>query len=397
MRADLDTSLCIQGAPGTGKTAVGLHRAAYLLYSYPERLRRSGVLVVGPNAAFLRYIAAGAAGARRERHPAEHRRRAGVEHRRPAGPTRCRWRSSRATPGWPSCCAGRCSATSPSRPRTWCRSSAPAGTGSRWSGSAATSTTRAAAMAAGELRWDSARERLRQLLAQDVRRQREDAGGAPSDAETAKVARSAQVREFLDAVWPVLDPRAVLLRLFTDDGLRPPLRRRPAERGRAAAAAPDAAVPAGAGAARPPFSAADLVLLDELAGLITGVEGFVHVVVDEAQDLSPMQCRAVARRCPLGSLTVLGDLAQATTPWAAGSWPAGADPPGPPGGRDPAADHRLPGARRGARGGQPAAAAHRVGRAAGVLGPGRRGRAQLRRRPGRPRSGAAWRSRARSR
>src|SRR6185312_7208901 len=57
VRADLDTSLCIQGAPGTGKTAVGLHRAAYLLYSYPERLRRSGVLVVGPNAAFLHYIA----------------------------------------------------------------------------------------------------------------------------------------------------------------------------------------------------------------------------------------------------------------------------------------------------------------------------------------------------
>src|SRR5438128_10100913 len=56
VRADLDTSLCIQGAPGTGKTAVGLHRAAYLLYTYPERLRRSGVLVVGPNAAFLHYI-----------------------------------------------------------------------------------------------------------------------------------------------------------------------------------------------------------------------------------------------------------------------------------------------------------------------------------------------------
>ncbi len=57
VRADLDTSLCIQGAPGTGKTAVGLHRAAYLLYTFPDRLRRSGVLVVGPNAAFLHYIA----------------------------------------------------------------------------------------------------------------------------------------------------------------------------------------------------------------------------------------------------------------------------------------------------------------------------------------------------
>ena len=48
----------MQGAPGTGKTAVGLHRAAYLLYLHRERLRRSGVLVVGPNRAFLRYISA---------------------------------------------------------------------------------------------------------------------------------------------------------------------------------------------------------------------------------------------------------------------------------------------------------------------------------------------------
>ncbi len=68
------------------------------------------------------------------------------------------------------------------------------------------------------------------------------------------------------------------------------------------------------------WTAADLVLLDELAGLIEGGDSFVHVVVDEAQDLSAMQCRAVARRCPLGSMTVLGDLAQATTAWAPGDW-----------------------------------------------------------------------------
>ena len=55
-RALEDQTVCVQGAPGTGKTAVGLHRAAYLLYTYPDRLRRSGVLVVGPNRAFLGYI-----------------------------------------------------------------------------------------------------------------------------------------------------------------------------------------------------------------------------------------------------------------------------------------------------------------------------------------------------
>src|SRR5688572_23890462 len=56
VRAPLSESICVQGAPGTGKTAVGLHRAAYLLYTHGGQLARTGVLVVGPNRAFLRYI-----------------------------------------------------------------------------------------------------------------------------------------------------------------------------------------------------------------------------------------------------------------------------------------------------------------------------------------------------
>ncbi len=56
VRADLGVTVCVQGAPGTGKTAVGLHRVAFLLYAHRERLRRSGVLFVGPNRSFLSYI-----------------------------------------------------------------------------------------------------------------------------------------------------------------------------------------------------------------------------------------------------------------------------------------------------------------------------------------------------
>ncbi len=56
IRADLAGVLVVQGGPGTGKTAVALHRAAYLLYTYREQLTRHGVLIVGPNATFLRYI-----------------------------------------------------------------------------------------------------------------------------------------------------------------------------------------------------------------------------------------------------------------------------------------------------------------------------------------------------
>src|SRR5205823_11377159 len=56
IRSPLGGVLVVEGGPGTGKTAVALHRAAYLLYTYREQLARRGVLIVGPNATFLRYI-----------------------------------------------------------------------------------------------------------------------------------------------------------------------------------------------------------------------------------------------------------------------------------------------------------------------------------------------------
>ncbi|CAM5299187.1 AAA family ATPase [Streptomyces tanashiensis] len=68
------------------------------------------------------------------------------------------------------------------------------------------------------------------------------------------------------------------------------------------------------------WSAADAVLIDETKDLVERTHSLGHVVLDEAQDLSPMQYRAVGRRCTTGSATVLGDLAQGTTPWATESW-----------------------------------------------------------------------------
>ena len=56
IRAPMPGALVVQGGPGTGKTAVALHRAAYLLYTYRRQLETRGVLVIGPNATFLRYI-----------------------------------------------------------------------------------------------------------------------------------------------------------------------------------------------------------------------------------------------------------------------------------------------------------------------------------------------------
>ncbi len=68
------------------------------------------------------------------------------------------------------------------------------------------------------------------------------------------------------------------------------------------------------------WSPADVVLIDEVADLIERTPSLAHVVVDEAQDLSAMACRAIGRRASTGSVTVLGDIAQGTTAWATPSW-----------------------------------------------------------------------------
>jgi DNA helicase IV len=313
VRADLDTSLCVQGAPGTGKTAVGLHRAAYLLYTYPERLRRSGVLVVGPNRAFLHYIA----------QVLPSLGEGGIEQAtigdligQPVSATEPTELAVLKGDARMAAVLRRAVLTHVAKPAD----DVVAIVGTKRYRVGAHHLRRyvddARRAVDDGLRWSIARERLRAQVAEDVRRQREDAGGAPTDADTARVARSAGVREFLDATWPVLSAPALLSRLYGDsDFLGRCAGRILSDDERAMLLR---AAPRSVRATR--WTPADAVLLDELAGLIDGTDTFIHVVVDEAQDLSAMQCRALARRCPLGSVTVLGDLAQATTAWAPGSW-----------------------------------------------------------------------------
>ena len=107
VRADLTVSVCVQGAPGTGKTAVGLHRAAYLLYTHPQRIQRGGLLILGPNRTFLSYIsevlpALGETGVRQSTIGDEIGRHPVTRRGRRAPPP-----SSSTTPGWRRCCAGR--------------------------------------------------------------------------------------------------------------------------------------------------------------------------------------------------------------------------------------------------------------------------------------------------
>ena len=78
---------------------------------------------------------------------------------------------------------------------------------------------------------------------------------------------------------------------------------------------------AGSATPRARWSRADAFLVDEAAAHVSRPHSYGHLVVDEAQDLSAMQCRALGRRCETGSATILGDIAQATSPEAVASWP----------------------------------------------------------------------------
>jgi DNA helicase IV len=315
VRADLDTSVCIQGAPGTGKTAVGLHRAAYLLYTYPDRLRRSGVLVVGPNEAFLHYIG----------QVLPSLGEGGITQSTVAG--LIGWPVRGSEPASLAVLKGDVRLAEVLRRAVLSHIAKPtedvvAVVGTKRYRVGTHQLRRhvddARRSLGPNLRWSAARDRLRLQVAEDVRRQREDAGGAPSDAETQRLARSAAVRSWVDSVWPKVRAPDVLSRLFADPEFLEQCSRGLLDGEERAALFRTPVRSARSGAWTP----ADVVLLDELDGILNGTTTYVHAVVDEAQDLSAMQCRVIARRCPLGSLTVLGDLAQATAPWALGSWAA---------------------------------------------------------------------------
>ncbi|TYP87970.1 DNA helicase IV [Blastococcus xanthinilyticus] len=320
VRAPLAASLCVQGAPGTGKTAVGLHRAAYLLYTHGGQLARTGVLVVGPNRAFLRYIEQ-VLPTLGEVDVAQ----ATVAELTARVPVRA---ADSAAAGE---LKGDARLAEVLRRALWGEIAKPVDdvlvplAGRRYRVPVerlkrAVDDLRRRGRAAEDqqlLHYAAGRERLAMLLAEDARRQKEAAGGSPTDAETRRGARSAEVREFCDRVWPAWDAAGLLFALWSD-----------ADRlARAARGVLDAdeqallrwpVVPRSVRSA--PWTPADAVLADELAGLLERTAGHGHVVVDEAQDLSPMQCRAIARRLGAGSLTVLGDLAQGTSPWSPADW-----------------------------------------------------------------------------
>ena len=397
IREDLRGILVVEGGPGTGKTVVALHRAAYLLYTYRRQLARRGILVIGPNATFLRYIdqVLPSLGENDVVLATVGSLFPGVDARSPESPQAAMVKGnarmadvlSKAVAGLRQALAGSIEI--------------------KVDGTSYRLTPRMCGQARAQAERDrdpdtdaplphnTARRTFINAVVRQLARQRvRELGGRriwqPGDEEELRdeLAAAPAVQSVLDVLWPELKPQQLLTRLYqephrldlTDD-----------ERGAIARDTPG------------PWTPADVPLLDELAELLgplaateqaagrrraadeaeraetlqyaaqlvaqlaaddaivlppleadaftawiadrnteAGAGGMLaerapqdrtwaygHVIVDEAQELSSMAWRMVLRRCPTRSMTVVGDLAQTSTPGGADSWAQVLDPVAP--------------------------------------------------------------------
>ncbi len=314
IRAPLDACLIVQGGPGTGKTAVGLHRAAFLLYEHRLLLGDRGVLVLGPNPVFLRYIAQvlpslGETSVTQT----TMERLIGGRIRAFDDPGIARLKGDRR---W-AAVLGRALRGLVRPPMEdleistdWGPITLPAGD---VRGAVAEILDRGVAFGTGRR---ALRTQLERMARRHFTARRGEDAADPSAFDTA-LRTSADFQAALARIWPTVSGPSLVKRLLSSrtalsraaDGLLDAHEQRQVTR------------PGGRRFEDEPWTAAELVLVDEAEALVNGVvRVYGHIVVDEAQDLSAMELRAVARRCPSRSMTVLGDLAQATSPGAQSSW-----------------------------------------------------------------------------
>jgi DNA helicase IV len=314
--------LVIQGGPGTGKTAVGLHRASWLIYTERERNARSRVLVVGPNRTFMEYVShvLPALGEGSVEQLAVSELVAGIEPVLRDPPAVARLKTDTRM------------AAVIARATALRLTAEPEELILKLEGEYVRVRVREQRRLLEEIRelhgtTAAARERFRMGIVRSFYAEygRILQGGAIRDGEEVEKALKANgyLKRVLELAWPAVTPEKLVRTLFTtpafladaaegilDEGEQTLLRRR------------------GAG-----WSEWDVPLLDEAHALVgEPARTYDHVIVDEAQDLSPMQLRMIARRARNGALTILGDVAQGTGPVTYASWddvlphlPRGAD------------------------------------------------------------------------
>ncbi|MGH3773746.1 MAG: UvrD-helicase domain-containing protein, partial [Pseudonocardiaceae bacterium] len=391
IRAKPQGVLVVQGGPGTGKTAVALHRAAYLLYTHRRQLAKRGVLVVGPNSTFLRYIghvlpSLGETSVLlctvAQLHPGLHAR--GVEPDETAAVKgRLEMAKVLAT-------AIRDRQRVPTEPITLTVEGQPVRLDARVC-LAARTRARRSRRPHNEARRLFHQEVVTALATQVANR----LGGSGRDVLSredladirAELRASPELTAALEALWPMLSPERLLTDLYADPQRLASATQRvldPQECGLLTRPAPDPEADP-----EQVWTPADVALLDEAAELL-GSDGsaeaareaaelraelqyaqgvldildldedldpellratdlidadrladrqrhrhlgstaeraaadrtwtYGHIIIDEAQELSPMAWRVLMRRCPSRSMTVVGDLAQTGDRAAAGSW-----------------------------------------------------------------------------
>ncbi|WP_432078741.1 HelD family protein [Streptomyces sp. YPW6] len=334
----------VQGGPGTGKTVVALHRAAYVLYAFP-RAAEEGVLVVGPNARFLDYISQVLPSlGENDVVLATCGELAGVSTDvvSPFGTTRVK-----GGPDLAEALAGLAHThqapggdftirVGPERIRLPDTEVATA----RDAALAAVSGHNPARQVFKELLIDAVTDAMQRDMGDLLERIDAEAEamtginldrftgaaqrrveGAPDagpvheldlDAIRADLLADADVDRAVEGLWPRLLPGDLVDALLTDaDVLAEHLPRRTAQERSLLLRAPG-----------DPWTDADVPLLDEAASLVDGPpeRTYGHVVVDEAQELTAMQWRMIVRRCPARSMTVVGDFAQAGPVATASDW-----------------------------------------------------------------------------
>jgi DNA helicase IV len=315
IRAGLNDLVIVQGGPGTGKTAVGLHRAAFLLYEHRKDLEKQGLLVVGPNELFLRYIAQvlpslgersvtqttvekvyGLGIARATEDPAIAKLK---------GDQRMAAVIRNAVLG---------SITPLSEdvviPNNFAIITLPA--------EQVNEVLRSVRQR--DLATNDAREVFRaQMMAVCWRNYltRSSANEGHNESFHRDLKTRNEFKKLIDNIWPAFTAVALVRALLSSpamlsraaDGVLTPAEQQLLKRKKAATPKDER------------WTRADLALLDEAQALVAGlVRTYGHVVVDEAQDLSDMELRMVGRRTPNRSMTILGDLAQATSIGAQTSW-----------------------------------------------------------------------------